>query len=133
VYDYPRVKWRWKVNNLYAKGNARTKAGDDYPCAYSSCSNATGHGRTVREVEVWSGEKMYGEYPPHSDLSYVWSSREEPASIIVSPYTDRAMMVLLQSGAKKVGTWQEQEINIVEIIKGLWRETAASGADRDHE
>ena len=35
-------------------------------------------------------------------------------SIIVSPYTDRAMMVLLQKGAKNAGTWQDQEVNIVD-------------------
>jgi len=115
VYDYPRVKWRWKVNNLYAKGNARTKAGDDYPLRVQllfECDPATAG--LFEKLKYGLVKKMYGEYPPHSDLSYVWSSREEPASIIVSPYTDRAMMVLLQSGAKKVGTWQEQEINIVE-------------------
>jgi hypothetical protein len=31
VNDYPRVKWRWKVNNVYGKGDARIKSGDDYP------------------------------------------------------------------------------------------------------
>jgi hypothetical protein len=57
---------------------------------------------------------MYGEYPPQSSLNYVWASKEDQGSIIVSPYTDRAMMVLLQKGAKNVGTWQGQEINIVD-------------------
>ncbi len=31
VYDYPRLRWKWKVMNVYEKGNARTKEGDDYP------------------------------------------------------------------------------------------------------
>ena len=31
VFDYPRVKWRWKIDNTYKKGNAEEKSGDDYP------------------------------------------------------------------------------------------------------
>lgn len=114
VYDYPHVKWRWKVNNVYVKGDARTKAGDDYPMrVYVMFEYDPATAGRFEKLKYGLAKKMYGEYPPHSSLSYVWSSKEEPESIIVSPYTDRAMMVLLQMGAKNAGTWQEQEINIV--------------------
>ena len=115
VYDYPRVKWRWKVNNVYVKGDARSKAGDDYPMrVYVMFEYDPDTAGRFEKLKYGLAKKMYGEYPPHSSLSYVWSSKEGPESIVVSPYTDRAMMVLLQMGAKNVGTWQTQEINIVE-------------------
>ena len=115
VYDYPRVKWRWKVNNVYRNGDARSKAGDDYPLrVYVMFEYDPEKAGAFERLKYGLAKKMYGEYPPHSSLSYVWSSKEEPESIIVSPYTDRAMMVLLQMGAKNVDTWQDQEINIVE-------------------
>jgi hypothetical protein len=115
VYDYPRVKWRWKVDNVYKKGDARVKAGDDYPMrVYVMFEYDPDTSGTFEKIKYGIAKKRNGEYPPHSSLSYVWASREEPESIIVSPYTDRAMMVLLQMGAKNVGTWQEQEINIVD-------------------
>jgi hypothetical protein len=115
VYDYPRVKWRWKVNNVYAKGDARTKTGDDYPMRiYVMFEYDPDKAGTFEKIKYGIAKKMYGEYPPQSSLSYVWASREEPESIIVSPYTDRAMMVLLQKGAKNVGTWQDQEVNILD-------------------
>jgi ArsR family metal-binding transcriptional regulator len=57
---------------------------------------------------------MYGEYPPHSSLSYVWANREDPETIVTSPYTDKAKMVLLEKGQNKVGTWQDEEVNILE-------------------
>ena len=114
VYEYPHVKWRWKVNNVYVKGDARTKAGDDYPLrVYVMFEYDPATAGTFEKLKYGFAKKIYGEYPPHSSLSYVWSSKEEPESIIVSPYTDRAMMILLQMGAKNVGTWQEQEIGIV--------------------
>ncbi len=30
-YDFPLIKWRWKVDNIYKKGDATQKKGDDYP------------------------------------------------------------------------------------------------------
>ncbi len=114
VYDYPHVQWRWKVNNVYVKGDARTKAGDDYPLrVYVMFEYDPATSGRFEKLKYGFAKRIYGEYPPHSSLNYVWSSREEPESIIVSPYTDRAMMVLLQRGPKNVGTWQEQEVNIV--------------------
>jgi len=115
VYEYPRVKWRWKVNNVYVKGDARTKAGDDYPLRVHVLFEYDPATAGMFEMLMYGlAKKMYGEYPPHSSLCYVWSSQEEPESMIVSPYTDKAIMVLLQMGTKNVGTWQEQEISIVE-------------------
>jgi len=115
VNDHPRVQWRWKVNNVYVKGDARIKSGDDYPLrVYVMFEYDPDKAGTFEKMKYGIAKKMYGEYPPQSSLSYVWASKEEPESIIVSPYTDRAMMVLLQMGAKNVGTWQDQEVNIVD-------------------
>lgn len=115
VVDYPRVKWRWKVNNIYVKGDARTKSGDDYPLrVYVMFEYDPDQAGTFEKMKYGIAKKLYGEYPPQSSLSYVWASKEETKSVIVSPYTDRAMTILLQMGAKNVGTWQDQQINIVD-------------------
>lgn len=115
VYDFPRVKWRWKVNNLYEKSNARTKAGDDYPLrVYIMFEYDPERASTFEKLKYGFAKKKYGEYPPQSSLSYVWASREEAKTVFASPYTDQAMMVIVQQGAKNSGTWQDQEINIVD-------------------
>ena len=31
VYEYPMVRWRWKINNVYLNADSETKSGDDYP------------------------------------------------------------------------------------------------------
>ena len=31
VYEYPRMRWKWKADNVYTKGNPYEKSGDDYP------------------------------------------------------------------------------------------------------
>jgi hypothetical protein len=115
VNEYRHVRWRWKVNNIYAHGNPRSKAGDDYPIrvyVMFEYDPATAGGLTKLKYAL--AKRIYGEYPPQSSLSYVWSSKEGPDSIIVSPYTGRAMMILLQKGGKNVGKWVDQEVDIVE-------------------
>jgi hypothetical protein len=115
VYDYPKARWRWKVSNIYVKGNAKTKAGDDYPLrVYIMFEYDPDKAGTFEKMKYGLAKKLYGVYPPHSTLSYVWASKEEPGDIIESPYTDKAKMVLLQRGTKNVGTWQDEEINILE-------------------
>jgi len=31
IFKYPKIKWRWKISNVFKKGDAKEKAGDDYP------------------------------------------------------------------------------------------------------
>lgn len=31
VNESPLLQWKWKVSNIYSKGNAKEKSGDDYP------------------------------------------------------------------------------------------------------
>ena len=115
VYEYPLITWRWKVENIYEKGNEKTKEGDDYPLRVYVIFeyNPTNSGFLER-LKYASAKLLYGEYPPHSSLNYIWANRNQAEKIITSSYTERAKMILLQSGPSKVGTWQTEEVNIVE-------------------
>jgi hypothetical protein len=115
VYEYPRARWRWKVGNIYTKGNARTKAGDDYPMrVYVMFEYDPEKAGAFEKMKYGIAKSLYGAYPPHSSLSYVWASREETERIIESPFTDRAKMVLLEQGAAHVAEWRDEEVNMVE-------------------
>jgi hypothetical protein len=113
VQDFPKVKWRWKVKNVYARGDARSKKGDDYPLrVYVMFEYEPEKAGTIERVKYGIAKSLYGEYPPHSSLSYVWASKDDPETFVVSPYTDKAMMVLLEKGPAKAGTWVDEEIDI---------------------
>jgi hypothetical protein len=114
VYDFPKARWRWKVENIFAKGDARTKAGDDYPIrVYVMFEYDPEKAGTFEKMKYGIAKSLYGAYPPHSSLSYVWASKEERDLIIESPYTDRAKMVLLEQGARHVAEWRDEEIDMV--------------------
>ena len=115
IYEHPRVKWRWKVNNVYKNGDARTKKGDDYPIrVYIMFEYDPEQAGAFEKMKYGLARSIYGEYPPHSSLSYVWANKDEPEKFLTSPYTDKAMMVLLEKGPQKVGAWQDEEINILD-------------------
>jgi len=114
VYDYPKVKWRWKVMNVYTKGDVRTKEGDDYPIrVYIMFEYDPDKAGALDRIKYSFAKARYGEYPPHSSLSYIWSSKNDPETFVISPYTDKAMMVLLEKGPAKVGAWVDEEIDIL--------------------
>jgi len=122
VRDFPKVKWRWKIKNVYAKADVRSKDGDDYPIrVYVMFEYDPEKASVIERIRYGFAKSLYGEYPPHSSLSYVWSSKDEPETFIVSPYTDKAMMVLLEKGASKEGTWADEEIDILKDYKKAFK------------
>jgi hypothetical protein len=116
VYTYPKVRWKWKVSNIYKNANPETKDGDDYairvyvafkydPKVSSSIGQRLKYGLI---------NTMYGEYPPQATLNYVWANSEGQKTILTSPYSDTIKLIALEKGSKKVGTWQEEEIDIIQ-------------------
>ncbi len=115
VYEHPRMKWRWKIGSVYKKGDARTREGDDYPIrVYIMFEYDPEQAGAFEKMKYGMARSIYGAYPPHSSLSYVWANKDEAGRFLTSPYTSRAKMVLLEKGAENAGSWQEAEINILE-------------------
>jgi len=130
VNEYPKVRWRWKVNNIYTKGDNGTKAGDDYPMRvyiiFEYDPEKEGFFERIKNSFI---KKIYGEYPPHSSLNYVWASREHKEKILTSPYTEKAKIIILQKGSTNVGKWQDEDINIMEDYRKAFGELPPPIAD----
>ncbi|MBM4314427.1 MAG: DUF3047 domain-containing protein [Deltaproteobacteria bacterium] len=115
VYEYSRARWRWQVDNVYGNLSPEEKSGDDYPLrVYVTFLYDPVKAAPLERLRYGLAKGLYGEYPPHSTLIYVWASHEGQAGIMASPYTERAKVIALQRGKGKVGTWQTEEVNILE-------------------
>lgn len=118
VLEFPKMHWRWKVDNVYKGTNPELKSGDDYPIrVYIIFKYDSKSASNFEQIKYGLLKKLYGEYPPYSTLSYVWASNDSQKTIITSPYTEKAKVIALEKGDKKVGTWQEEEINILRDYK----------------
>lgn len=115
VYEHPKVRWRWKISNVYAKGEETTRAGDDYPVRiyiiFRYEPEAASFGQRIK---YGLAKKIYGEYPPHSSLNYIWANRKHAERFLTNVFAEEAKMVLLEAGPEKAGRWIEEEIDILE-------------------
>ncbi len=57
---------------------------------------------------------FHGDSPPVATLIYVWANHLEKGTVIDSPYTSRAKIIVLESGPNKKGQWVSEKRNIVE-------------------
>jgi len=115
VYEYPHMRWRWKVDNVYTKGDIRQKSGDDYPVrVYVAFQYDPERAGVGARLEYGIARALYGKYPPDSTLNYVWTGQEIAERIITSPYTDRAKIVILEKGRSNIGNWVEETVNILD-------------------
>jgi hypothetical protein len=109
------MRWKWKVDNVYEKGDIRDKAGDDYPIrVYVTFQYDPERAGIGERLEYGIAKTLYGKYPPDSTLNYVWTGQEITERIITSPYTDRAKIVILEKGRTKIGKWVEETVNILD-------------------
>jgi len=114
VYTFPRVRWRWKIDGIIAAGNAKTREGDDYPVRiYIAFEYDPKEAGIIERAQYAAAKAFYGEYPPHSSLNYIWANKEHAEDILSSVYTGRSIMILLQKGDARAGTWVTQDINII--------------------
>jgi hypothetical protein len=115
VYENPQLRWRWKVTQLSYSGNPREKAGDDYPIRVYVLFGYDPAKASLKDRLLYNASKIiYGKYPPHSTLNYVWTGAQVHDRFIHSPYTDKACMVILERGKEKAGQWVEESVSILE-------------------
>ena len=121
VAEFPILHWRWKVDNVYDKGTYRLKSGDDYPIRvyilFAYDPDTAGFGMKIK-YEL--AKALYGRYPPHSSLNYIWTSRPEESDPVASPFTDRSIMIPLRHGSNDVGRWVEETVNVLEDFKRIF-------------
>ncbi|MFP3913034.1 MAG: DUF3047 domain-containing protein [Desulfobacteraceae bacterium] len=111
--EYPIVRWRWKVSNVLQKGNVHQKAGDDYPARlYILFEHDPDKLSFFEKLKYEAAKLFYGEYPPLASISYIWASNAPQGTIVPNPFTDKAMMVVVQSGKAGLNQWVDEKRNV---------------------
>ncbi len=115
VYDYPMLEWRWKVENIYLKGDAKKKSGDDYPIRlYVMFKYDPAKAGILKKLKYETAKALYGQYPPHSTLNYIWANKSRSEKILTNSYADEAKMIQVEQSTQKLNRWLVEQANIVE-------------------
>ncbi|MDT0634992.1 DUF3047 domain-containing protein [Spectribacter hydrogenoxidans] len=87
----PYLHWSWRVDNVYADLDERTRAGDDFPARVYAVIDGG--------WRIWRTRA----------INYVWASREPVGAAWPNPFKEQAMMVVVESGP---GGWQHEARNV---------------------
>ena len=95
----PYLNWSWRVDDILNGVDETTRGGDDYP---------------ARVYVIFSrGWFFWQTYA----LNYVWSSNQPAGTTWPNAYTSHAVMLAVQSGKERTGTWVTNKRNVREDIK----------------
>ena len=97
----PYINWSWKVDNVLSNIDETQKGGDDY---------------AARVYVVISGGLFFWRTRA---ISYAWASKQPKNSSWPNAFTDRALMVAVESGPALTGEWVVEKRNILKDIKNL--------------
>jgi hypothetical protein len=101
--DYPLLTWRWKVENILARGDATSKEGDDYAA------------RVYVIFPHW--------FPPKTrSINYIWANRLPQGEYLPNAYYGNAMMLAVRSGKAETGRWFTERRDIVQDYRMLFGE-----------
>ena len=90
----PIINWSWKTSNVLRSLKEKNKQGDDF--------SARLYVLTSTGPLPWQKKT----------ISYVWSNYQKIGSQWPNPYTSKVVMLAVDSGAEKVGTWQHHKRNV---------------------
>ena len=112
--QHPLLRWRWKVRNVLAKGDVTKKSGDDYPArVYVMFKYSPERVSIGVRLQYATARLLYGEYPPHASIAYVWDTRAPVETTVPNAFSDRARMIVVETGAARLGQWLSCERDIV--------------------
>jgi hypothetical protein len=119
--EYPVIQWRWKVSNILKKGDVRRKEGDDYPARiYITFEYDPSRLGFFDKAKYEMIRLLYGQYPPTGAINYIWENKAPEGTMVPNPYTDRVVMIVVESGGTKLNQWVSEERNIYEDYKKVF-------------
>ncbi len=120
---YPLLSWRWRVSQLAPGADLSRRGSDDSP-ARVIISFEGDRGKfdfedraMARLVRLFSGREM-----PYATLMYVWDRELPVGTLLENAHSDRVMMIVVESGEKRVGQWLGFSRNVVEDFRRAFGE-----------
>ncbi|MEY8689158.1 MAG: DUF3047 domain-containing protein [Leptothrix sp. (in: b-proteobacteria)] len=109
----PMLCWRWRVDAPLVSADLLTRAGDDYAArVYVSLAVPPEQQSFGLRAQLKVARAIWGPEVPDAALNYVWDNRQAIGTTRANAYTDRAMMVVLRTGASDAGRWVNERRDV---------------------
>ncbi len=111
--SHPVLAWRWRIEQVLEKGDVTRREGDDYPARlYVAFGYDPERAGFFERVQYEALRIVYGEYPPVAALNYIWASNSPVGTVVPNPYSDRAWMIVVRSGAGQAMEWVDERRDV---------------------
>jgi hypothetical protein len=103
---YPLLRWRWKIEKPVRSADMGTKGGDDYAArVYVIFDYPADKLSFGTRLKLKLAEGIYQQKIPTAAINYVWDNRQPVGTIQPNAYTDRARMIVINTGSAEAGQW----------------------------
>lgn len=121
----PILRWRWRIAQPLKTADMATKAGDDYAARlYVLFDYDVSRLSFLTRSKLALAKLIYGVEVPAAALNYVWDNRYPVGTTRPNAYTDRARMIVVESGAGRAGQWVTVTRDIVADFRAAFGEDA---------
>lgn len=111
--EFPVLRWRWKVEGVLSRGDARRKDGDDYAARiYLSFASVEEDLTFWERTSLVFARMIYAEVPSRA-INYIWANKLAKGASVDSAYAGRSVkLVAVQSGGEEVERWHTEERDV---------------------
>lgn len=102
--DTPYLHWSWRISRPLDIDDERQKPGDDFP---------------ARVYVVFANGPLLWRTRA---INYVWSGRQPADAAWPNPFTDKAWMIAVRSGAVGAGQWARESRNVLDDYRRVFGE-----------
>jgi hypothetical protein len=121
----PILCWRWLVDAPVAAADMSRKSGDDYAARlYVAFDIPDARMSAGTRVKLKLARSLFGRNLPDAALNYVWDNRNAVGTRRKSPYTDRAQLIVAETGAGRSGRWVTERANVAADFAAAFGGTA---------
>ncbi|WP_372919150.1 DUF3047 domain-containing protein [Sandarakinorhabdus sp.] len=109
----PMLCWRWRIDAPVAEANMMTRQGDDYAARVYVGFDIPGKQLSMGvKLKLALARRLFPGAIPDAAINYVWDNRYPVGTTAPNAYTDRARMVVAQTGSANAGRWTAQRADV---------------------
>lgn len=121
---HPVIEWRWRIPPAQEGDSPLQVASRASPMLRLSLAF---HGDTAKldfddRARLRLARVLTVNGLPYASLLYVWKMGEPAGTVVHSPHTDRVRMIVVESGAQRIGEWVEVRRNVLEDYRRAFGE-----------
>lgn len=106
------ISWEWKIKSPVKGGNARKKSGDDYAArVYLNFKNSDSLSYW-ESLKINAFEAIYDQTIPTRSLNFIWGNQTERGTVLPSPFTERASLIVMRNSSDTHGEWLHEKVSV---------------------